>query len=112
MRKQRRHFPMLELLDERVVPSGVGMAPIGHGALAEHAAIHRAAHEVKVEAHALKVQRADHAKAVHNASVHHNRIVPAVQVSSGSASSSYVIGVGTAAASPAATASPAAASPV
>jgi len=103
MRKQRRHSPMLELLDERIVPSGVGMAPIGHAALAEHAAIHRAAHEAKVEAHALKVEahalkvqahalkvkEAVHAKAVHNATVH--RIVPAVQVSSGSASSSSII---------------------
>ena len=110
MRKQRRHFPMLELLDDRVVPSGVGMAPIAHAAAAEHAAIRAEAHAAKVEAHVLKADEAVHAKAVHNARVHHNRIVPAAHVSGGSAASiSVMVGSSAngAAASPATAASPA-----
>jgi len=94
---------MLELLDERIVPSGVGMAL----AVAEHAAIHAAAHVMNV--HAVV-----HPNSVHDARVHHHhRIVPAAQVSRGS-SSTVVIGtpsrvtaaIPTAAANPAPVGSP------
>jgi len=90
---------MLELLDERIVPSGVGMA----AAVAEHAAIH-AANQV------MNVHAVVHPNSVHDARVHHHhhRIVPAAQVSRGS-SSTVVIGTPSrvTAASPTAAANPA-----
>lgn len=84
MRKQRLRSLMLERLDDRVLPSGVGMAPIAHAAVAEHAAIHS-------EAHAAKIKEAVHATMVHNARMHHHRIVPAAQVSGKSASTSSAV---------------------
>lgn len=79
MRMHRRHLPMLERLDERIVPSGVGMAPIHHAALAEHPAIHANAHAA-VQPKAIHHAKAfHHAKAVHHARVHHfPQITPVV----------------------------------
>jgi hypothetical protein len=81
MRNHRFHSLMLERLDDRVLPSGVGMAPTAHAAGAEHLAIHTEVHPM------AKLKEAVHAKVVHDARVHHHRIVPAVHVSGGQASS-------------------------
>jgi hypothetical protein len=85
---QQRCFLTLEVLDERIVPSAGAMASIYHGALAEHPAIHAHA-----RAHVPKAHEVVHPKAVHLARMHHkhhNRIVPAVQISSGLASAPAV----------------------
>jgi hypothetical protein len=96
MKKQQRYFLILELLDERIVPSGVGGAPIHHAALAEHSAIHAAVHVTKV--HPAVHPKIPHHTRVHLARVHHkhqNRIVPALQISGTSAFSRSTAVIGT-----------------
>jgi hypothetical protein len=78
MRTQRRHFLVLEGLDERIVPAAAGLASIHHAAVVQHAAIHAQAQKVHVHPHA-------HVQVHHSARVHRHRIIPAVQVANGAA---------------------------
>ena len=103
MRSPRRRLLMLEILDERIVPSMVGNAPMGHAGAAEHSSIQLSAHAKKMEALA-------EAKSVHHAHVIQHQAAVAMKIakSSAVAHSSVQIGQTTASAgSPSASASPA-----
>ena len=60
MKEKRRQLPRAvpppEMLDDRIVPSAMGAAPMGHPALAEHALIHgRMQHHLRVQ-HPLRIR--------------------------------------------------------
>jgi hypothetical protein len=93
MKEQRRHLPMLEALDLRIVPSTVGITPVRPAVAAEHAAVVGAVHVTKVH---HPVQTHAHAHTKHHAKVH-----PAPTGSTTPVSTAPVVSYGAASATPA-----------
>jgi hypothetical protein len=66
MKDQRRHLPKLETLDQRVVPSTVGITPPQAAVAAEHALVAHPVQAIRVH-QAVEVHTHHHARVAHDA---------------------------------------------
>jgi len=77
MKERRRTQPMLETLDERIVPSTVAIGSARHALVAEHASPHGLVDAAKLH-HPATAKIVHHARMHHR--LHHNKIGPSVPV--------------------------------